>query len=417
MKVYVVHSGCRLNHYETDALSSGLGEAGFTLIDEPTEADYIVMNTCTVTNRADYKNRSGIRRFHEINPSAKIIVTGCYATTDAAQIRTFPGVYKVVDNLNKAKIPALLNENTNQEAPSIDGQFGYSLRSQNGKKRAHLKIQDGCNKSCSYCKIPLARGPSRSRPYSETLAEAQELISKGFHELVLTGVNMGWYMANGFSFYDLVESILDLEGSFQVRVSSIEPMDANEKFAQLLKHPKMCKFAHVPLQSGSKQVLKWMRRGYTPKRFQENIEQLRLACPDVHIGTDIIVGFPGETEEFFQETLSFCETMRFANIHIFPYSKRKNTAAVQWLQENSKEEIFENKGDVIRERARRLATLKHNLQSQYLRDSVDKKWWAIVLDKETALTENYLTVSIKESVKTGKRVRIKLMDTERAILV
>ncbi|MCB1200837.1 MAG: tRNA (N(6)-L-threonylcarbamoyladenosine(37)-C(2))-methylthiotransferase MtaB [Leptospiraceae bacterium] len=424
MKAHLVHFGCRLNQYESDALGAGLGEQGIQMTPSPEEADYIILNTCTVTNRADAKNRSSIRKMHDLNPAARIVVTGCYATTDAAEIATFPGVYKVVDNLNKARIPSLLAptkqiaDRENTEENMVDGQFGYSLRLKEGKKRAYLKLQDGCNKSCSYCKIPSARGPGRSRDFHDSLEEARHLIEAGFTELVLTGVNIGWYQSNGYSFNELLKELLSLSGDFQIRVSSIEPGDVNAGFAEMFKHERMARFAHVPLQSGSKTILKWMRRGYTPAHFRRNIEHLRSVVPDVHIGTDVIVGFPGETEEMFQETLDFCAEMRFANIHVFPYSKRKNTAAVDWLRENSKEGIHEIPGNIIKERISRLIALKTKMALDYVAECVNKKWWAIVEKGNQALTENYLRVRLPDTREPGTRLQVKLLtaDGETAFL-
>ena len=297
-KAAIVHFGCRLNQFESAGLSSGLTSVGFQKTTDLREADVVVINTCTVTNKADYKNRAAIRRAHRLNPQAKIIVTGCYATTDAEDIRRLPGVYRVISNNDKSNIPQHLS---NPEQPTIMDRFAFSSFTE--KSRATLKIQDGCNKSCSYCKIPQARGKGVSRAFDETLADVVRLIDQGYHEIILTGVNIGWYESDGKSYYDLVEAILNVPGQFKLRVSSIEPGDVNERYAEFYAHEKMAKFLHIPLQSGSKNVLRAMRRGYTPREFERRVDLVRCVSPSVHVGTDVIVGFPTETNEAFQETL------------------------------------------------------------------------------------------------------------------
>ena len=399
----LIHFGCRLNQFESDGIKANLADHGHTLTQNLREADFVVINTCTVTNKADSKNRAAIRRAHRLNPQAKIIVTGCYATTDAEEIRKLPGVYRVIANDQKHRIAEALQGN--EITPKAANRFFFSAN-HNFKSRATLKIQDGCNKSCSYCKIPQARGPGVSRDFAETLDSARELIDAGFGELVLTGVNIGWYHDQGRSFYDLVESLLELPGNFHLRISSIEPGDVNERFAAFYQHPKMAHFLHIPLQSGSKFVLKIMRRGYTPENFMRRIEHVRRICPDIHIGTDVIVGFPAEGDREFKETLDFCRAAEFANIHIFPFSKRRNTPIVDWLMkraelrnqrapgETEKHSFHEVHGAVIRERVAALSALKKEMADAYIVRMQGKNFFGVAERIEDGkihfLTENYL---------------------------
>ncbi len=413
MLIHLVHFGCRLNIYESVALASGVQKFRFSITENIEDADFVIINTCTVTNRADQKNRQMIRKVHRQNPSAKIIVTGCYATTDAEEIQRLPGVYSVISNKEKANIPHYIKHGNQKKANTVDGQFGYQIQNKSRYSRAYLKIQDGCNKRCSYCKIPLARGPGRSRNFQETIDEAQKLISLGFKELTLTGVNIGWYQSQeGKNFNDLFRVILELPGNFYVRLSSIEPMDVNQELGEQLTHPKAASFLHVPLQSGSKQILKMMRRGYTPFHYEKNIEYVRDLCPSIHLGTDIIVGFPGETEYYFEETLNFCKKMKFANIHIFPFSKRNGTPITQVnIAENIPKPI-------VKERIQRLKELKKEMFAEYIQQTSGESFKAIVekcgskvgLGNElSVVTENYTKLTVKsplQSYQKGDLLRI-----------
>lgn len=405
----VIHFGCRLNQFESDGIKANLADNAHTLSDNLREADFVVINTCTVTNKADYKNRAAIRRAHRLNPQAKIVVTGCYATTDADELRSLPGVYRVVSNDKKHQIAAVL---AGAEVDEGNNRFFFSSHHE-FKSRATIKIQDGCNKSCSYCKIPQARGRGVSRDFNETLESARELITAGFGELVLTGVNIGWYDDNGKNFTALVEALLSLEGNFHLRISSIEPGDVTERFAEFYRHPKMARFLHIPLQSGSKFVLRTMRRGYTPANFMRRIEYVRDICPEVHIGTDVIVGFPAEGEAEFQETLDFCRTADFANIHIFPFSKRRNTPIVDWLESRegslAKRVYREVNGAIIRERSAELSKLKASMAEAYAARCEGLSVNAVVErtngDEIHFLTENYLRGTLQRSQFSGDPVR------------
>ncbi|RME88758.1 MAG: tRNA (N(6)-L-threonylcarbamoyladenosine(37)-C(2))-methylthiotransferase MtaB [Candidatus Hydrogenedentota bacterium] len=402
---YIFHAGCRLNRYETDALTAGMEQEGFTFTENLNNAEYIIFNTCTVTNRADSKSRTIIRRLARENPQAKIIVTGCYATTDAQDVQKLPGVFSVIPNDQKALIP----ENLAGKVASKDGFFGYPIRKKDGFSRAYLKIQDGCNRTCSYCKIPQARGEGRSRNFYDILDEAKNLIDLGFHELVITGVNIGWYHSENHDIYSLLEHLLQLSGNFYIRLSSIEPGEVNERLAEILTHPKMANFLHVPVQSGSKYILRKMRRGYTPKSYLEKIGAVKKQNPNIHIGTDIIVGFPSETEQDFQDTITLVEEVEFANIHVFPFSMRRHTPVEKMHKENPQEFPLLH-GDVIRNRVSKIILLKNKLDLLYRQKTAGITVRGIVekLENNTAeiLTENYLRVmaDAQDKVRQGDLV-------------
>ena len=423
MNAYLAHFGCRLNLYESQSIAAGLAHNKLKIVDDLNEADLIIVNTCTVTNRADQKDRQIIRKAHRLNPSAKIIVTGCYATTDTEEVKALPGVYSVVTNQNKATIPDLVSRISSHDTAKhryvknlpakVDGRFGYHYRTRKGHSRAYLKIQDGCNKTCAYCKIPQARGRGISRNFNDSLTEAQHLIDIGFKEIILTGVNIGWYRSQeGFDLYRLLEEILNLEGEFYIRLSSIEPRDVNERLADLFTHHKMAKFLHVPLQSGSKKILKCMRRGYNPSLYEKRVNAVRNTCSKIHLGTDIIVGFPGESEKDFRETLDFCRKMEFSNIHIFPFSERRNTPVMEHLKSNSKNDRRNNgdlwervPGRTIRDRIHRLQVLKEKLMKQFIQRTSGLDFRAVIEkiggDGDdliySMVTENYVKLNFRSS--------------------
>lgn len=400
MRFHVVNFGCRLNSYESEALAGDLVKEGYHLTQNPLEADFLIINTCTVTARADFKNRSVIHKLHELNPKAKIIVTGCYATTDAEEIKNLPGIFAVVPNKEKALITEKITQKYTENI-SKNGQFGFGLPLRERVSRATLKIQDGCSRNCSYCKIPLARGKGVSRPFKETINYAQKLLDLGFQEITITGVNIGWYQGeNGETFEDLIETLLNLKGHFYLRLSSLEPPEISERLIELYGHPKMAKFLHAPLQSGSAYILKLMRRSYNPSQYAKKIELIRKKVPEIHIGTDVIVGFPNENENYFQETRRFCEQMEFANIHIFPFSLRKGTEIEKRL-DTSPQKFARITKNEIKERTKELAQVGEKLKKNYMKKTAYQKFRAIA-EKNKATTENYVKIELSESLPLGK---------------
>lgn len=387
--VHIVQYGCRLNQYEGHALSSSLAENGFQ-VSELTKADYIVFNTCTVTDKADKQSLYEIRRAKRQNPDAKIIVTGCFATTDKEELEQLPEIDTVFPNNQKAGILDFLTQNnTPKEDP-----FSYSYQSRINKTRISLKVQDGCNRSCSYCKIPMARGPAVSRSMSTIVDEAKTRIHQGYNEIVLTGVNMGWYKNGGDDFSSLLQNLCDLDGDFHIRLSSIEPGSLRERFFKAVTHPKIAKFAHVPLQSGDDYILRQMKRGYNTKSYTQRILELKNAVPNLHIGTDIIAGFPGETEAHFKNTVDYLQAQEFSRLHVFPYSSRQGTSIERKVTSSSVLPVVNEK---ITERVKELRDLSLTLEQKFKAKTADYPVRAVVEqkhNKQVAVTENYIKVNL-----------------------
>lgn len=399
-KVYVEHFGCRLNQYETLSIESANPAfcADYELTRRLSEADFVVINTCTVTNRADSKNRQAIRKAHRENPGAKIIVTGCYAVTDADELKNMEGVYRVLGNDQKHGIAGLISQwrKSQNESPIEPNLFPFTPQSRERLARAYLKIQDGCSRRCSYCKIPHARGRAVSRPLEESLKEARELVEAGFGEIILTGVNTGEYKSGGCNFTDLVKRLAEIEGDFQIRISSLEPDLCDDELLELFSSSKIARFLHLPQQSGSERVLKQMRRSHSATEIRRVVSKIRRRIPEIHIGTDIIVGFPGESDEDFQETLALCEELKFANVHIFPFSQRDGTKAAEWLQSR---ELAPVHGSVIKERTGRLAELTKRHAQEYLAATAGREFRAIVENpgpgEAKVITENFVKCSLE----------------------
>lgn len=387
MKIKFHTLGCRLNFFETDGLYSVLKDRGFSLADQNEDAKYIVVNTCTVTNKADVKNRNIIRNAIRSNPGAKIYVTGCYAETDKDIISAIPGVTAVYGNSEKSSLPYKILEDWEGREQIIEkplDRFSYSDVLPEGHTRAYLKIQDGCNRKCSYCKIPSARGLGVSRNFSDVLEQVRFLQDHGVGEIQLTGVNLGWYrLENGEKgFLDLLEAILKILEYSRLRLSSIEPPDVGDGLLDLMTHPRFCKFLHVPLQSGSRSVLKAMKRTYHPESFRLRMEKAKQKIPGLFLGTDAIVGFPNESLIEFEETKSLITELGFAKIHAFPYSVRKGT---------SSEEIGDPiPGDEKKRRVLDLMALSSDLNETYARTQIGELQEAILESDGRLVTSNYL---------------------------
>ncbi len=325
--------GCRLNQYETDTLISQFKKGGFEVVDYKEEADVYVVNTCTVTNKSDHKSRNTIQQGKRIKPDAVMLVTGCMANHRKDQLNANEQITYVVDNDRKSSIFSIVDAHFKGELVNPDEYekdvFGFAVGEETIHTRSLLKIQDGCDNFCSFCIIPFVRGRAISRPVQEVLENARELIRIGYKELVITGVNIGRYDYEGILFEDLIEQILALPGDFRVRISSMEPEGFGEKLYSMLNHPKLSPHLHICLQSGSEAILLKMRRMYTARSFSEMVQSIRSVRPDMNLTTDIIVGFPGETDEDFQASLDRVKEMGFTHVHTFKYSKRDGTRAAR----------------------------------------------------------------------------------------
>ncbi len=338
MRVYLDSLGCKLNQSEIEALGRGFVQAGHHLVQTGEEADLCVINTCTVTHVADKKSRQLIRHLRRVNPTARLIVTGCYAEMSPQEIRAIDGVDLTVGNEDKEHLvelaESLERENSGSRALALNLKPETSnFKLQMGHTRAFVKIQDGCNNRCAYCIISLARGRERSRPRQEILSEIEALVAAGCKEVVLTGVHIGGYGRDlGASLAQLVEDILaETTGARlsapRLRLSSIEPWDLEPSFLRLWENPRLCRHLHLPLQSGCDATLRRMSRRYTTSQYADLVATARRSIPALAVTTDLIVGLPGETAEEFAASLSFVEEMQFARTHVFKYSARPGTAA------------------------------------------------------------------------------------------
>ncbi|MBM9500806.1 tRNA (N(6)-L-threonylcarbamoyladenosine(37)-C(2))-methylthiotransferase MtaB [Leptospira sp. 201903071] len=405
--------GCRLNFFESDGLFSSLTKHGYRSAEGEEHPEVVIINTCTVTNKADSRNRNTIRNAIKKFPGSQIWVTGCYAETDRESIEAIPGVAGVVGNTEKSKLPSMILKKKGLIGSDdlfgvVYDRFSYSDVLPNGHTRAYLKIQDGCNRKCSYCKIPQARGLGVSRNYEDVLDQVRFLQDHGVGEITLTGVNLGWYRdsENKKAFNRILKDILSILEYSRLRISSIEPPDVGNELAELMSHPRFTPFLHIPLQSGSAEILKRMKRTYTPETFRKRVETAKEKIPGLFLGTDVIVGFPGETEEMFHDSVKMVQELGFAKIHAFPFSVRRNTLAETFPDSVTKE--------IKKERVHVLNSLSRKLHKNYAVVETGKVREAILEQGGTAVTDNYLKVRISEeelkNLKTGQFLNVELSE-------
>ena len=338
---FVITFGCRSNQADSAAIRESFFSRGMAESESFTDADIVVVNTCTVTHRSDKQARQAIRRVHRENPSARVVAAGCYAQRDAAAAAKLPGVCFVAGNAEKTRIPELLD--TVEKFPdkkifradnliSIENApVKISSPRTGDRTRPLVKLQDGCDNRCAYCIVPSVRGPARSVPPEGVLNEIQSLTDFGFREIVLTGINLGAYgrrIKGHMRLADLLRRIAVLPGIGRIRLSSIEPVFFDNEIVRLAaENPFLAHHFHIPLQSGSDRILSLMRRPYTAARFRELAEFIHGELPDAGLGTDVITGFPGETDQDFEETRRFIVETPFSYLHVFPFSPREGTEA------------------------------------------------------------------------------------------
>lgn len=365
-KVKFYTLGCKVNQYETQAVEELFRENGYIITNEG-KADIFVVNTCTVTNLSDSKSRQIIRRFKRDNPDSIIVVMGCYSQVSPEDIKNLEivdviiGTEKrddIIDLLDQYKVSKIPIVNVNKE---ISSDFAaLDIDKIDDKTRAYIKVQDGCNRYCSYCIIPYARGPIRSRDPKDTLKEVGRLSKNGFKEIVITGIHVASFGKDleNYNLIDLIEDIASVPGIKRVRLSSMEPLAVTDEFMKRVSRlPEFCDHFHLSLQSGSNSVLKRMNRRYTTTDYKQILDLIRSYYPNCGITTDIIVGFPEETKQEFEETLEFVKDIKFSKVHIFPYSKRDGTPAAKRSQVH---------GTIIKERADRLRELTDRLEVEFL---------------------------------------------------
>lgn len=383
-KIAFRYFGCRLNLFESSALETEFLSKGYQKANEK-DAHWIVINTCAVTKRAEEKNRQAIRRLHRENPLAKIVLSGCYANQKPKQLEQMAGVHLVVENEKKANLFSLINNPQEANLNSFNSlQFSYQQKPK--QSRAYLKIQDGCNRSCSYCQIPFSRGAAISRPLAEVRQELKKILAYGFSEIVLTGVNLGDYhfVEKGnfaklvrYNLFTLMQE-LALEQSKQdwyFRLGSLEPDTITQEILTLYRTKKLAAFLHAPLQSGSNAILGYMQRDYRRHLFDEKIAMIHSLDMDIRISSDVIVGFVGEQEPHFQETIAAVKKNFISNLHVFPYSKRPHTAIENIAKQYSLTKPSKEETD---NRIKQLAGLKKELSQKYKNTIEQKSFRAIV---------------------------------------
>ena len=344
--------GCRVNLYETDALASRFKAAGYDIAENDGDADAYVVNTCTVTNTSNQKCRQAIHQIRRKHPEALIVVTGCMVNHRKEELLQSGIADYVIDNERKSALFDIIDEHFRTGHSDPEGYdrdlFSYQPAFDTFHTRSLIKIHDGCNNFCSYCIIPMVRGRSTSRPADDIYNNVREVVAHGFKEIVLTGVNMGRYQYESTNFEQLVENILEIEGNFRVRVSSIEPDQFSDRFLGLFQHEKLAPHMHICLQSGSNDTLKRMHRFYTVAQFRDMCERIKAFRPDFNLTTDIIVGFPGETDQTFSESCDFAREIGFSHIHTFKYSVRTGTKAAS-MPDQVPEKVKTERSEVMRQ--------------------------------------------------------------------
>ncbi|NLE51817.1 MAG: tRNA (N(6)-L-threonylcarbamoyladenosine(37)-C(2))-methylthiotransferase MtaB [Chloroflexi bacterium] len=333
MKVYLEFTGCRLNQSEIETLARQFGQAGHQVVGSPSEADLCVVNTCAVTNEAARSSRTMIRRLNRSNAGAQIVATGCYAELSPQAVGSLPGVKMVVGNAEKDRlVPIVLQDDALAEVYDREPLERESLPGALGRTRAFVKAQDGCDNRCTFCVTTIARGKGRSRALADVVREVQRLVEAGYQEVVLTGVHLGSYghdlgVRDGLA--HLVRALLSETDVPRLRLSSLEPWDLSVEFFELWENPRLCRHLHLPLQSGCDATLKRMARRTTQAKFRTLVEAARARIADLALSTDVIAGFPGETDTEFETSFAFVREMDFMKLHVFRYSKRPGTAAAK----------------------------------------------------------------------------------------
>lgn len=424
-KVAFYTLGCKVNQYETESIKNQLIKKGYEEVNFEDKADIYIVNSCTVTSVADRKTRNMLRRAKKINPNGAVIVTGCYAQTNSKELLEMEDIDYVIGNTDKSGIVNFIEDIENRTMEKLknhniflDSEYTeYEFATLREMSRAYVKIQDGCNNFCSYCKIPFARGKSRSRQKENILKEITKLSQEGFKEIILIGINLGAYgedLENGGNFEDLLRDILKIDGIERVRIGSVYPDKISDEFIEMFSNPKLMPHLHISLQSCDDSVLKRMKRKYGSSLIEERLTKLRKAVPNMEYTADVIVGFPGETQEMFENSYKLIDKIGFSGLHIFQYSDRENTLA----------STFEDKIDpkVKKERADELEKLKEIMAERERKKYLDKELRILVEEEKNGYfygySENYLRVKLKgEATNLNHIVSVKINSLEKEMLI
>jgi len=392
-KVALDSLGCKVNQADTELLAREFAEAGYQLVSPDDEADVYILNTCTVTHVADRKSRHWLRLAHRRHPHALLVVTGCYAQREPGELAQIEGVGLVLGNDEKSRLLQLVNQFRDIGSPVCDQGDSTSPYYDGLRTRTFIKVQDGCSSFCSYCIVPLVRGEEESLPVDRVVAEVKSRVASGYKEVVMTGVKIGSYNCDGVNLKGLLEHILAETGVTRLRLSSLQPGEVSSGLIGLWRDGKLCRHFHLSLQSGSNAVLSRMRRQYGTGDYQQAVSLIRASVPGAAITTDIITGFPGETEAEFEESYDFCRQMEFARIHIFPYSPRQETQAARMPQPVA--------DGVKKRRTERMLSLAKesawNFSQQFQGQVMLVLWEKKSDDIWSGLTDNYIKVYTRSS--------------------
>jgi threonylcarbamoyladenosine tRNA methylthiotransferase MtaB len=411
MNVAFYTLGCKVNSYETESVWELFEKEGFIRVEPKEKADVYVINTCTVTNSGDAKSRKMIRRLIRKNPEAVVAVMGCYAQMSPEEVFDIDGVDIVIGTTHREKIVGMV-QSVLRERQKIKDVIDVSKYREfdemhvthfTENTRAYLKIQDGCNNFCSYCIIPFARGRVRSRPFDDVIEEAKNLVNNGYHEIVLTGIHTGGYGTDleHHTFYDLLNTLSNIKNLQRLRISSIEMNELTDEIIELIREKDVfAKHLHIPLQSGSNKILKKMKRKYTIPEFVDKMNQIRDRIPNVAITTDVIVGYPTETDEDFRQMKENIKRLAFSQLHVFPYSRRSGTIAAK-----EKEQI---NGIIKSARVNELLALNEQLELAFIERSKDVTQQVLFEQSDESFTYghsgSYLYIKVSKDTKLHNRI-------------
>jgi threonylcarbamoyladenosine tRNA methylthiotransferase MtaB len=406
--------GCKVNQYETQKIAEEFLSKGFSVVEFSEEADVYVINSCTVTHTADSKSRQAARAASQRNPHAAVVLTGCYAETSREESSAIDGITRVIGNREKHILVDSIVELLQASGAAQDPQAVESSRLRvRGRTRALLKVQDGCDQFCTYCAVPLARSVMWSRPLKEVVSEASVLADNGYKEIVLTGIRVGRYEDEGANLTDLLAALSGVEGIERLRLSSIEVTDVPSGLLELIaRDPKICRHLHVPLQSGDDEILVRMNRPYKSAQFESFVEKARTLVPEIAISTDIIVGFPGETESHFASTYAISERLKFSRSHVFRYSPRRGTPSAEFDGQVPPSDKERRSGRLIALGNKHAQEFGMRLVGQVVNVLVEGK--EIGYKTRSGLTDNYIRVRFESDEKSiGKIVQVQVDDVTR----
>lgn len=413
MKVTIQTLGCKVNQSESAFIEGVLKSNNYEVVNNSDNPDIFIINTCTVTAKSDYQSRQLIRK--AVKSGARVIATGCYTQLRVDEVKTIEGIDLVISNSDKRDILYYLDKlkKINREPLTEEPSPFTSLTSQHyhsNRSRAFLKIQDGCNFSCSYCTVPLARGKSRSLSQSEVIKTAKKLVYDGYKEVVLTGIHIGAYgidLDPKCSLLDIVKRLVDNIPGIRIRLSSLEPQEIGNELIRLIKDGSVCPHLHIPIQSGSNKILRAMNRGYTTEFIEQVINNIITGYPNMSIGTDLIVGFPGENDKDFNDTVNTINKLPLSYLHVFPYSRRPNTTASLFPdQVNSR---------VKKDRINSVIAINEMKKKSYMTRNIGQILDVIVEQKDTndlyyrAISDNYLRIFVMSRVLVaGERLKVRV---------